>query len=167
MITLLQTTLKVPLGIHCTATKYTYAYFPGLLQLADTLWIRKITTAGLYSWNRELQEIEVDYKEFSEKVGTEESLRAKYPQSEISVMLLNRFEKRKRPHCNQPWTYLFINSAGEVYPCCQQLSAKGNATLGNCTKESLAAIWNGPAMQEFRTAMNRGTSSFCSVCYLR
>lgn len=50
--------------------------------------------------------------------------------------------------CFFPWSSLTVLSDGRVVPCCYDFD--GIETLGDATRESLPAIWNGEAMRRFR-----------------
>ncbi|MFH1761210.1 MAG: SPASM domain-containing protein, partial [bacterium] len=154
-------------GIHFTATKTNYMEFPAVLSLAGQINIKKITAAGLYAWDDSFKKAELDYKEFCQGVGSEESLKKRFPDREITVMLLNRFKKRGRPHCNQPWHLLFIDSAGKALPCCQQISNCLPQGIGNINDQPLKDIWNSQAMVDFRKKMYSGRAQACERCFLR
>lgn len=58
--------------------------------------------------------------------------------------------------CRRPWSLMYFTAHGRALPCCiAPFAARDYATytLGDATKETLAAIWNGAAYQEFRAAL--------------
>jgi len=61
--------------------------------------------------------------------------------------------------CSAPWKYLFINTGGDVFPHCFC-----STVLGNLSKESLADIWNGLAIQKLRQADPECLRSNLSRC---
>lgn len=63
--------------------------------------------------------------------------------------------------CMYPWTHLFVNPDGRVFPCCS-----AREPVGNSKTESLQEIWNGTAMKKLRRAMIQGVqSASCVSCY--
>jgi len=57
--------------------------------------------------------------------------------------------------CYAPWEILFINSQGEVLPCCI-LASHYAIVVGNIRKNSLEEIWFGRKMQDFRDKIKKG-----------
>jgi MoaA/NifB/PqqE/SkfB family radical SAM enzyme len=67
--------------------------------------------------------------------------------------------------CAQPWDTPFIRSDGKVFPCC--CYHDHFAPVGDLTRDSLADIWEGPAIREVRAAVLNGTSALpCAECTL-
>lgn len=73
--------------------------------------------------------------------------------------------------CRRPWTVMYFTANGRALPCCiAPFSQHGyeNYTLGDATQASLRAIWNGPAYQAFRAALNSNAPPrCCASCGLR
>jgi MoaA/NifB/PqqE/SkfB family radical SAM enzyme len=73
--------------------------------------------------------------------------------------------------CRRPWAVMYFTANGRALPCCiAPFSQRGyeNYTLGDVTQADLRAIWNGPAYQEFRSALRSATPpSCCANCGLR
>ncbi len=59
-------------------------------------------------------------------------------------------QERAKQVCPSPFYLMAIHSDGEVSPCCVDWERK--ASLGNAISESLADIWRGQKMKEFRLA---------------
>ncbi len=58
--------------------------------------------------------------------------------------------------CRRPWTVMYFTANGRALPCCiAPFSQRGyeHYTLGDATRDTLAAIWNGPAYAGFREAL--------------
>ncbi len=58
--------------------------------------------------------------------------------------------------CGRPWTVMYVTANGRALPCCiAPFSQHGyeSFTLGDATRDTLAAIWNGPRYQAFREAL--------------
>ncbi len=73
--------------------------------------------------------------------------------------------------CRRPWTVMYFTANGRALPCCiAPFSQHGyeNYTLGDATQATLRAIWNGPAYQAFRAALNSDAPPRCCAnCGLR
>jgi MoaA/NifB/PqqE/SkfB family radical SAM enzyme len=73
--------------------------------------------------------------------------------------------------CRRPWTVMYFTANGRALPCCiAPFAQKGyeHYTLGNATQSSLRDIWNGPAYQDFRNALQSGVPpKSCANCGLR
>ena len=73
--------------------------------------------------------------------------------------------------CRRPWTVMYFTANGRALPCCiAPFSQKGyeNYTLGDATQATISQIWNGPAYQAFRAAIQSDRpAKACSSCGLR
>jgi len=73
--------------------------------------------------------------------------------------------------CRRPWSLMYFTAHGRAIPCCiAPFSMRGYDafTLGDATRESLRAIWNGPRYQDFRAALlSDAPPSACASCGLR
>jgi MoaA/NifB/PqqE/SkfB family radical SAM enzyme len=73
--------------------------------------------------------------------------------------------------CGRPWTLMYFTANGRALPCCIAPFAQHgyeNYTLGDATRESLNAIWNGARYQAFRAALQSDRPPRpCSNCGLR
>jgi radical SAM protein with 4Fe4S-binding SPASM domain len=73
--------------------------------------------------------------------------------------------------CRRPWTVMYITANGRALPCCiAPFSQRGyeNYTLGDATQQSLREIWQGPAYQAFRRALqSEKPPGACANCGLR
>jgi MoaA/NifB/PqqE/SkfB family radical SAM enzyme len=84
---------------------------------------------------------------------------------------LKRQEDTPWAGCRRPWSLMYFTAHGRALPCCiAPFSARGydSYTLGNAATETLDAIWNGPAYQEFRAQlMSEAPPKPCRNCGLR
>jgi len=91
--------------------------------------------------------------------------------SEPSASLAQTTRDNPWSLCGRPWTLMYFTANGRALPCCIAPFAQHgyeNYTLGDATKESLDAIWNGTRYQAFRTALqSEKPSRACSSCGLR
>jgi radical SAM protein with 4Fe4S-binding SPASM domain len=73
--------------------------------------------------------------------------------------------------CCRPWTVMYITANGRALPCCiAPFSQRGyeNYTLGDATQQTLREIWQGPAYQAFRCALQSDKPpGACANCGLR
>jgi MoaA/NifB/PqqE/SkfB family radical SAM enzyme len=73
--------------------------------------------------------------------------------------------------CRRPWTVMYFTANGRALPCCiAPFSQRGyeNYTLGDASQSTLREIWNGPAYQAFRTALQSDAPhDACAGCGLR
>ena len=70
-----------------------------------------------------------------------------------------------------PGAVMYFTANGRALPCCiAPFSQKGyeNYTLGDATQQTLREIWNGPAYQDFRAALQSDAPpKSCASCGLR
>ena len=73
--------------------------------------------------------------------------------------------------CRRPWNVMYFTANGRALPCCiAPFSQRGyeNYTLGDATQQTLRAIWEGPAYQDFREALlSDQPPPACANCGLR
>jgi MoaA/NifB/PqqE/SkfB family radical SAM enzyme len=91
--------------------------------------------------------------------------------TEPEESLARRADKNPWSLCRRPWTAMYFTANGRSLPCCiAPFSQKGyeNYTLGDATQASLREIWNGPAYQAFRDALQSDSPPrSCANCGLR
>lgn len=63
--------------------------------------------------------------------------------------------------CPQPFFHMQINPDGKVVPC---YSFEYPRIMGECTRESVVDIWNGPTFRRFRRKMLDGIEALGGVC---
>ena len=62
--------------------------------------------------------------------------------------------------CSEPWTAVWITSAGEVRCCCLN-----DTSFGSLLEQPFEAIWNGAAFRDFRSAQQHGQGPpSCANC---
>lgn len=67
--------------------------------------------------------------------------------------------------CVKPWVHLFVSQYGTVVPCCLTPWDK-NQALGDINEQSVAEIWNGSPMKEFRAKLLKDQKDArCKQCY--
>ena len=90
---------------------------------------------------------------------------------EPGLSLKRQADDRPWSLCRRPWSLMYFTAHGRALPCCiAPFSARGYASysLGDATRQSLREIWNGPAYQDFRTALVGDTPPRpCQGCGLR
>ena len=91
--------------------------------------------------------------------------------TEPGISLKRQSDDKPWAMCRRPWSLMYFTAHGTALPCCiAPFSQRGyeNYTLGNASKQDLAEIWNGPAYQDFRTAlMSDAPPKPCQGCGLR
>jgi MoaA/NifB/PqqE/SkfB family radical SAM enzyme len=91
--------------------------------------------------------------------------------SEPETSLTRRSGDRPWSLCRRPWTVMYFTAHGRALPCCiAPFSLRGydHFTLGDATRESLRAIWNGERYQAFRRALvSDAPPPSCANCGLR
>jgi MoaA/NifB/PqqE/SkfB family radical SAM enzyme len=120
-----------------------------------------------------------------EQTGTEEQAAIEAAQAigaELGVTLdasgatepglsLKRQGEQPWSGCRRPWSLMYFTAHGRALPCCiAPFSARGyeNYTLGDAKTQTLEAIWNGPAYNEFRAALlSDAPPKPCQNCGMR
>jgi MoaA/NifB/PqqE/SkfB family radical SAM enzyme len=91
--------------------------------------------------------------------------------SEPGLSLASRARENPWSLCGRPWTLMYVTATGRALPCCvAPFSQHGyaNFTLGDATRDSLEAIWNGARYQAFRAALQSDRPPRpCANCGLR
>jgi MoaA/NifB/PqqE/SkfB family radical SAM enzyme len=91
--------------------------------------------------------------------------------TEPEESLVRRSDKHPWSLCRRPWTLMYFTANGRALPCCiAPFSQRGyeNYTLGDATQATLRDIWNGPAYQAFRAALQSNAPAHCCAnCGLR
>src|SRR6267154_2575807 len=91
--------------------------------------------------------------------------------SEPGMSLRRRDSASPWSMCRRPWTVMYFTANGRSLPCCiAPFSHRGyeHYTLGDATQATLQEIWNGPAYQNFRAALQSDApAKSCASCGLR
>ena len=72
-------------------------------------------------------------------------------------------EASRKP-CLVPWYSAIVSTDGDLYPCCHH-TIRGTC-VGNVLRDGFSAVWNGPAMRDFRAGLraNRCGDRVCATC---
>jgi MoaA/NifB/PqqE/SkfB family radical SAM enzyme len=71
--------------------------------------------------------------------------------------------ERSNTFCIYPWIHLHAYPTGEAYPCCH---GEMQYPVGDCRKNTLEEIWQGPAMAQLREDMlAERPNPACGRCY--
>jgi MoaA/NifB/PqqE/SkfB family radical SAM enzyme len=154
-----------------------FAELPGLIDLCADLGVESVHVEPLYSQREE--HLSAHYSR--ENLGVlktgevDRILEAAVERSlATGVRLSSRFVaervdpdyvKRSRVEqpwwrCSEPWTAVWITSAGEVRCCCLN-----DSSFGSLVEQPFEAIWNGAAFREFRRAHHPGkVPPSCANC---
>jgi MoaA/NifB/PqqE/SkfB family radical SAM enzyme len=91
--------------------------------------------------------------------------------TEVGDSLARKVDASPWSLCRRPWTVMYFTANGRALPCCiAPFSQRGyeNYTLGDATQSTLREIWNGPAYQAFRKALQSDAPpNACASCGLR
>jgi MoaA/NifB/PqqE/SkfB family radical SAM enzyme len=91
--------------------------------------------------------------------------------TEAGESLARKTDRNPWSLCRRPWAVMYFTANGRALPCCiAPFSQRGyeNYTLGDATQASLREIWNGPAYQSFRAALQSDApAKSCASCGLR
>ena len=58
-----------------------------------------------------------------------------------------------RSRCDWPWHGPYVSYDGTAMPCCM-VATPDRASLGNVVRDGVAAVWNGPAYEDFRRRLD-------------
>jgi MoaA/NifB/PqqE/SkfB family radical SAM enzyme len=71
-----------------------------------------------------------------------------------------------RQRCDWPWRGAYVAYRGEALPCCA-VATPDRLTLGNMATDTPAAVWNNPAYEAFRAALDSpDPPAVCRSCAL-
>jgi radical SAM protein with 4Fe4S-binding SPASM domain len=72
-------------------------------------------------------------------------------------------EASRKP-CLVPWYSAIVSTDGDLYPCCHH-TIRGTC-VGNVLRDGFSAVWNGPAMRDFRGGLraDRCGDRVCATC---
>lgn len=115
------------------------------------------------------------HQELLEKVmGEGRAVAAHYPKLRVSFPELIREQawKKERPvRCRAPWSFVYIDTNGEVKPCYAAFEALKMGKVYDDDGVSFAAVWNSPEYQSLRATVNHGSAEkffgYCGVCESR
>lgn len=82
----------------------------------------------------------------------------------VHVVIPDLKIRTKRERCVSPWLQAYITVAGDVTPCCRNLSKKFY-TCGNLFEQPFEEIWNNKRYQAFRSSLKNGPlPKICRDC---
>jgi radical SAM protein with 4Fe4S-binding SPASM domain len=69
-----------------------------------------------------------------------------------------------RQRCDWPWSGAYVSYQGQTMPCCM-VSTPDRVTLGDMAAQGVEPVWNGPAYERFRAALDSQTPpEICQTC---
>jgi radical SAM protein with 4Fe4S-binding SPASM domain len=82
----------------------------------------------------------------------------------VQAARAERWRQASQLPCYYPWHSVSVTWDGRVVPCCKDYDAQ--TVLGDLTKETLQAIWNGAPLQRLRDEFKRGKLTMipCQTC---
>ena len=178
------TTPKVSLWL--TGMKETIAQLPDFVRVANSLGVREVHLQRLVFFDEgavgKARPDQALFEHLSrEEAGHIEAAEAQAKAlgiffnasgaTEPGTSLKMATDKNPWALCRRPWTVMYFTANGRALPCCiAPFSQKGyeNYTLGDATQATLGQIWNGPAYQSFRAAIQSDNpAKACTSCGLR
>lgn len=158
------------LAVWTVVTQENVLELPEIVRLAASLGIDEITLQPLLTdWGKadieainQSKRLELD----SPMLQRQFSL-AKQVAAELGLPLtVYRTEKLSRQNkCSWPWQSAYIDSKGDVVPCCIIADAD-TVTMGNVFETSFEEVWNGAAYQELRRRIrDHDLPAYCRSCY--
>lgn len=172
-------------SLWLTGLKETVEQLPAFVQIAHDIGVREVYLQRMVYFT-DAQGLARPDSAMFENLTREESAHLKKAQTladqlgiafnasgatEPGTSLTRQTNEQPWSLCRRPWTLMYITAHGRVIPCCiAPFSMRGydNFTLGDATKETLHAIWNGERYRKFRKQLlsDRPPSS-CANCGLR
>src|SRR6202790_4216361 len=174
-------------SVWLTGLKDTIAEFADFVQVAASIGVKEVYLQRLVFFDQEAIGLARPDQALYDKMSREEAaaieeaaalaqahgmtFSASGAASEPGMSLKRRDGDSPWSMCRRPWTVMYFTANGRALPCCiAPFSQKGyeNYTLGDATQASLRDIWNGPAYQSFRNALQSDAPpKSCASCGLR
>lgn len=74
-----------------------------------------------------------------------------------------RYDSIEEPHCNYPWSMLYINWNGDYKPCCSEYCK--HLTIGNMAEMSIKEAWNSDYLKDLRQQfVSKRINKVCINC---
>jgi radical SAM protein with 4Fe4S-binding SPASM domain len=147
------------LRLATVITNKNYKKLDSLVEFAIKNNIEAINFSVLIEWSS-CKDLSMEKVEWAESKNIFEDLDKKLKKNNIYSNLSSIIKHGLSSHsfpkfCYAPWEILFINSRGEVLPCCI-LASYYSIVIGNIRKNSLKEIWFGKKMEDFRNKIRKG-----------
>ena len=171
-------------SLWLTGLKETIHQLPDFVRLAATMHVREVHLQRLVfddagfgmaraesSLFEQTAREEADAIEAAQAIGRELGVTLDASGATEPGLSLKRQGDAPWSGCRRPWSLMYFTAHGRALPCCiAPFSARGyeTYTLGDAKTQTLEQIWNGPAYQEFRSAlMGPAPPKPCQNCGLR
>ena len=175
---------KPVVSLWLTGLKETIAELPEFVQLAARIGVKEVylqrlvydeagygLARGASSLFEQVRAEESELIETAAALGRDLGVRLDASGATEPGLSLQRRGDQPWSACRRPWSLMYFTAHGRALPCCMApFSARGyeSYTLGNATQQTLQEIWNGPAYQDFRTALLSDTPPKpCQGCGMR
>jgi MoaA/NifB/PqqE/SkfB family radical SAM enzyme len=172
-------------SLWLTGLKETIAQLPGFVSLAHEIGVKEVYLQRLVFCEETPYGMATPDQALFARLDQEEAQHLAAAQAQAAALgisfnasgatepdesLVRKDDANPWSLCRRPWTVMYFTANGRALPCCiAPFSQKGyeNYTLGNAA-QPLREIWNGPAYQEFRAALQSGSPpKCCAGCGLR
>jgi len=173
-------------SLWLTGLKETISQLPDFVRIAHDVGVKEVYLQRLVFFDRDAIGMARPDQSLFEQITREEqrhldaatelarSLGISFNASgavEAGESLVRETDKNPWSLCRRPWTVMYFTANGRALPCCiAPFSQHGyeNYTLGDATQATLREIWNGPAYQQFRAALQSDQpAKACASCGLR
>lgn len=92
------------------------------------------------------------------------ALRNLAKQHHLQLSISDRLYSRNHL-CPWPWMGVFVDTAGNIVPCCR-IGDADICNMGNLNEEGMDAIWNSKAYRDFRWKhITNDLPEYCAICY--
>jgi MoaA/NifB/PqqE/SkfB family radical SAM enzyme len=173
-------------SLWLTGLKETVGQLSGFVRIAHDIGVREVYLQRLVFFDEAAVGMARPDQALFERLGVEETQHLRAAEAlaaelgisfnasgatEPGESLARKAETSPWSLCRRPWSVMYFTANGRSLPCCiAPFSHKGyeNYTLGDATQASLREIWNGPAYQAFRNALQSDAPPrSCANCGLR
>ncbi len=179
--------LELPrVSLWLTGLKETIAQLRDFVRIAHDVGVREVYLQRLVFYEQGAVGMARPDQALFERLGAEETQHLRAAEAlaaelgisfnasgatEPGESLARKVETSPWSLCRRPWSVMYFTANGRALPCCiAPFAQKGyeNYTLGDATQASLREIWNGPAYQSFRNALQSDAPpKSCANCGLR
>jgi radical SAM protein with 4Fe4S-binding SPASM domain len=160
---------RVAVEIHFVAMRRNFRDLPGVVVLADSLDVQKVSVLRFVPQGRGINLVDRDdlgSDELHELAATISSLRAHY--SRVTIRAGSPFNILGIGHtaCNAAQDVLIINHRGEIFPCDAFKNVRySNDKFGSVLTNSLREVWGQSSfLNEVRSILGSGKGETCGAC---
>ena len=145
--------------------------FPNIVEIAHDLGVDRVKACFMRALTKEMtpqclwfhKKIANRYLEKAEKLAKSYGIRAMFPKRfDLRESHGIDAKTKKRGFCHYLWEEVWIDTNGDVKPCCHRKSP----VVGNINEETFKKIWNNKTYQEMRRRLKSEPFNYCKNCAL-